>query len=229
MDEKPVNASRPRRTIVTLRLNTEEAMQGRTWLLLPEGSREQSCGLEYPLPSRREDLQILSAIPVPFGKLDAGALYIRRAIQALRTNLLRKQSALVDASRRENQIQGAQSKLLKTFKEARLQAQEALNQVKREAEKAVASLNDLFSLGREGIEGQMKAHLAGAEWQGEKVTGKDFRDCFRMVLQGVKGLGLPSEQRTYATEAVIQELAASLEDTRDTIALAPGPPDGKEQ
>ena len=82
----------------------------------------------------------------------------------------------------------------------------------------MAGLNDLFALGREGIERQMKAYLAGAEYQGEKIDGEAFRSCFRMVTQAVKGLGLPSDQRDKARDAVMEEVAKSVEATRSAIS-----------
>ena len=41
-----------------------------------------------------------------------------------------------------------------------------------------------------------------------------------MVTQAVKGLGLPSDQRKPATDAIMEELAASLKATREAVALS---------
>ena len=87
---------------------------------------------------------------------------------------------------------------------------------------SIASLTDLFSLARKGIDGQMRAHLDGKEWMGEKINARAFRECFRMVTQTVKGLGLPSEERTRAKSAIMDEVAEALKDTQETVALAPG-------
>ena len=50
---------------------------------------------------------------------------------------------------------------------------------------AIANLNDLFALGRRGIDGQMQAHLAGETWMGEEINARAFRELFRMVITGV--------------------------------------------
>ena len=82
-----------------------------------------------------------------------------------------------------------------------------------------------------------KAHLDGGVWphhedckpgecskkcKGEAVNGSAFRQCFRMVTQAVKGLGMPSDQKKPAEQAIVEEVAAALKATRETVALAPG-------
>jgi hypothetical protein len=186
--------------------------------LLPEGHRDQASGQIYPLPSRLQDLQILSTIFVKSAKIDSGCLYIRRAIAHLREQGKRKQSALLDIGTRVEKVQHAHEKYLQSVKHVKLEIQETLAGVKREAEQAIANLTDLFALGRKGIEGQMKAHLDGTEWHGEPIDAKAFRECFRMVTQAVKGLGLPSDQRDAAERVIVDELADALAATQDALS-----------
>jgi hypothetical protein len=101
------------------------------------------------------------------------------------------------------------------------EARAELDKVKQAAAESIASLTDLFSLGRKGISAQMQAHLQGSEWQGEKIDARAFRECFRMVSQAVKGLGLPNDQRTVATQAILDEVAAALDGTRDAASNDP--------
>ena len=208
--------------IADLRLDLDAANAGKTWLLLPEGFRDQECGLLYPLPSGRNELQKLAAIPIPLAKQDCGVIYLRRALKAFNGRQAKRQSATLDIAYKGRQAENVVRKVQVLAKELRAEARAAVEEVKQEAQKAVANLNDLFALGREGIDGQMKAHLAGENWHDEKVDAAAFRECFRMVTQAVKGLGLPSGQRDKAREAVMEEIAKSLEDTREAVALAPG-------
>lgn len=218
--EQKAPRGRSARTLESLKLDIEAAREGKTWLLLPDGYRAQEFGQTYPLPSRTTDLQVLSTIYVPKAKIDSGCLYIRRAIEKLRDQGRRKQSALMNMNTKVETVTHAHERYLARAKELRQEMMQAVEGVRAEAVKAVANLNDLFSLGREGIEGQMKAHLAGQDWKGEPISASAFRDCFKMVTQAVKGLGLPSSQRESAEKAIVEELAASIEATQDAVALA---------
>ena len=216
-------------TIVGLRLDLASAAAGKTWLLLPEGFRTNECGQLYPLPSARTDIQKLVAIPIPRNKRDCGTLYLKRALKEWKSRQEHRQSAALNSARVEQQVVKARDNFTMLTKELRAEARAAVDEVRAEAQKAVASLNDLFALGRQGIEGQMKAHIAGTEWQGEKIDAEGFRRCFRMVSQAVKGLGLPTEQRDRARDAVMEEFAASLKDTQEAVAMAPGAGEEKPQ
>ena len=223
MDEPtqgPKKGRGPTRTIESLQLNLEAARNGQTWLLLPEGHRDQESGQIYPLPSRLTDLQVLSTVFVKPTKMDSGCIYIRRALAHLREHGKRKQSALMDIGTRVEKVQHAHEHYLQSVKHVKQEIKETLEGVKREAEQAIANLTDLFALGRKGIEGQMKAHLEGAAWHGEPIDARAFRECFRMVSQAVKGLGLPSDQRPAAERVIVDELAAALEDTQDALSQA---------
>ena len=211
-----------RHTIASLRLDLDSAAKGKTWLLLPDGFRANECGNLYPLPSMRPDIQKLVAIPIPRRKKDCGVIYLKRALKEWRDSLEHRQSAALGAARAEQQVIKAKQNFTALTKELRAEAQAAVDAVRQEAQKAVASLNDLFALGREGIEGQMKAYIAGTEYQGERIDAEGFRRCFRMVSQAVKGLGLPTEQRDRARDAVMEEFAASLKDTQEAVAMSPG-------
>lgn len=191
-------------------------------MLLPEGFRDMNSARTYPLPSYTKDLRKLTQIPVVQGVRDSGTVYIKRAEAAWKRKASRKLSAVLDVERRRDEIKAQQNSLQRDMEACLKEAQAAANQVKAEAEKQIANLSDLFALGRQGIEGQMRAHLDGTVWQEEKISARDFRECFRMVSQAVKGLGLPSDQREKAREAVLQEVAEAAESTKEALALAPG-------
>ena len=213
-----------KRTIASLRLNIEAAMAGQIWLLLPEGFRDQDSGKTYPLPSLREDIQKLIVIPIPAGPKNSGVLYVKRAIAAFKTKQARRQSAMLDVNRRQEQIVHTQEKHTQLMKELRAEARAAVDTVREEVAKAAASLKDLFALGREGLDGQMKAHLSGTEWQGERIDARAFRECYRMVSQTVKALGIPSDQKESAERAIMEEAARAIESTRATLS-GEEPPD----
>ena len=197
-------------------------MAGRVCELLPEGFRTAEAAQDYPLPSGREEIQRLVSIPLSPSSSN-GNVYLRRAIKAFRMKQARRTSAVNDIAFRQKKIAVASYRLTREFKELRAEAQNAVDGVKQQAEQAIASLTDLFALGRRGLESQMQAHLGGSEWQGERISAAAFRDCFRMVTQAVKGLGLPSEQRGKAAEAIMEEVAASLDATREAVSLASWP------
>jgi hypothetical protein len=215
-------------TCKSLRLDLDAAMCGKTWLLLPEGHRDQQFGHVYQLPTRRSELQKLVSIPIPMYKRDAGTIYLRRALTSWKSRMAVKpvQKKLTEEMQRrlaqaQNSKEAFQWRLTEYANDARL----LVAQVHQEAEKAIASLTDLFALGREGLAGQMRAHLDGAEWQGERINASAFRNCFRMVTQAVKGLGLPSDQRVRAQAVIMEEAAEAIKATQDAVALAPGSPD----
>ena len=218
-------------TIKSLQLDLKAARAGRTWAMLPPAFRNQEDGGTYPLPTRRQELQILTTIYTPPNKKDAGCVYLRRAMAAFKKAQARTSSQILDLSHRRNAIETRQKDLILTMKQKTEEVKEATEKAKefiqKQAEEAVASMSDLFSLSRKGLDGQMQAHLAGEEWKKETITAHAFRECVRIVTQTVKGLGLPSEERTRSTEAINKEIADSLEGTRDALDLAPGSDDGE--
>ncbi len=239
MGIKPEPPTRPggHYTIKSLRLDTKSADAGKTWLLLPEGYRAQECGATYPLPARRRELHKLIGIYFPPNekKRDAGCIYLRRAHKKYKTLRHRAVSAVKDAEQRQWQVTKATEHFKEKMKALRSDAKMAIEEVREEAAKQIANLGDLFALGRQGLDGQMKAHLAGEVWphaagcrpgkcakecRGEPIDAAAFRSCFRMVTQAVKGLGLPSDQRKPASDAVMQELADAIRSTQETLALA---------
>lgn len=211
-----------RYTIANLRLNIEEAEAGRSWNLLPEGFRTVNAAKAYPLPTGAGQLQRLVNVPFDPGKTDSGVIYLGRAARRWRALRQRKISTVIDTDRSLQEVQVTHAELKNTIKGLEDEARAAVNQVKVEADRQIANLTDLFSLGRKGIEGQMRAHLDGKTWKEETISARDFRECFRMVSQAVKGLGLPSEQRDKAREAVMEEAAAAAQSTFEALALAPG-------
>jgi len=199
---------KPAHTIESLRLDIDSAMRGEIWKLLPDGFRDRTIAKTYPLPSLREELQKLVLIPIPNGKRDCGCVYLRRALRRL--------------SERHRRSAVLRGEIDRSIEKVRKETDRAVGKVQKKAQQAIASLGELFDLGRQGIEGQMKAHLTGEEWMGETIKAKHFRDCFRMVLQGVKGLGLPNDQRASAADAVMDQVAESLRETQETVSLGPG-------
>lgn len=221
-----MNTKRPTaRTIKGLRLDLDAARQGKTWLLLPEGFRHQDAGLTYPLPTKENDIREIGSLYITPHKRDAGCKYIRRAIIECRAiNKARRRGGLppvLDIGHREDQIKRRHREFDIRISELKKKARDAVKEVREEAQKASASLNELFTLGKKGLEGQMKAHLEGKEWQGEKINAVAFRGCFRLVSQAVKGLGLPSDDRDVATETIMEEVAEALKDTQETVEMAP--------
>jgi hypothetical protein len=212
-------------TIDNLRLDVKAAEEGRTWLLLPDGFRALECGKSYPLPSYQKDLRELALIVPPPGNVDAGVIYLRRAMSQFRKRRGRKVSALIETDRRSAELLVEHGRYRKQIDALKAEAEKAVDKVKAAANQQIANLSDLFALGRQGIEGQMRAHLDETKWKKETISARDFRECFRMVSQAVKGLGLPSEQRDKAREAVMEEAAAALQSTQEVLAMAPG---GKE-
>jgi hypothetical protein len=210
-------------TIRTLRLDIKAAEEGKTWKLLPEGFRDQDCGRTYPLPTRWREIQKIAAIYLPAHaeKRDCGCFYIRRAIREWTSRQEKKQSILLDLGRREQQITKRHEHFNEKAREREQEARDAVENVREEAKKAVASLTDLFALARKGIDGQMRAHILGAKWHGEKISAAGFRDCFRIVAQAVKGLGLPSDQRAKAEGAILEEAAAAIKAMKESLELSP--------
>ncbi len=206
-------------SIESLRLDMASAEQGKTWLLLPHGFRDRECAITYPLPTQRPDLQRISIIPLKRSAWDCGSVYIRRAMREFkrRPNTYNRAAKATDAhvERLETMHREYQSRL----DNLRTESRKAVDEVKEEAKQAIASLMDLFALGRKGIAGQMQAHLDGKEWQGEKIDAGAFRQCFRMVTQAVDGLGLPTEQRASASNAIMQQVAESIQSTQDTVSV----------
>ncbi len=214
--------SRNQYSISSLRLDLDSARAGKTWLLLPLGFRDQDSGGTYPLPGRFADIQKLAGISAPPSKNDSGCVYLNRCMKKFRMMQARRSSALHDIGRRHAAVEDSHRHYTLDMKALKKEARDAVEEVRVTAAESIASLTDLFSMGRQGLKGQMQAHLDGEEWQGEKVNNRAFRECFRMVTQAVKGLGLPSNERKKAEKAVLDEVAAALDETRKTLALAPG-------
>ena len=215
------------RTIKSLRLDLESARNGEQWKLLPPGFRDQPNGNTYPLPTGKEEVQIIASIYIPPHSRSCGATYVRRAIAEWKGRAQKRQSAIYDIALREQKIKRMQDNFALKASEQRARVRKEVERVKQEADLAIASLTDLFALGRRGIDAQMQAHLEGKEWQGETITARAFRECFRMVTQAVGNLRLPTGQRKQAEAVIMDEVAAALKDTQETVALAPGQTPGE--
>ena len=73
----------------------------------------------------------------------------------------------------------------------------------------------------------MRAYNDGEEIHGEKIDASGFRECFRIVTQAVKGLGLPSDQKKPAQQAILEQAAAAIKSTQETVSLATNPKEGE--
>lgn len=206
-------------TLASLRLNLEEARKGRTWLMFPEEYRDVRLALEYPLPTDIKELEKIATIPIKAKGRDCGCVYIKRAHRAWLERMEGTRNTALNIERAEHEAETAKKALDRQLAKLERKAAEAVQRVNDRAEAAIASLDALYDLGKQGMEGQMRAHLDGAEWQGEKIDAEAFRQCFRMVSQAVKGLGLPSKDRPRAREAILEEAAASLKATSEALAL----------
>ncbi len=206
-------------TIKTLRLNVEAALSGRAFNLMPLEFQAQECGKVYPLPTNIEECRQLCQIEIPYYGTDAGSVYLRRVRKRHKDLQRNRQSSSLDTEKRRHIIAQSSIKFKRAATEAERELAGLVDGVREEAEKASASLTSLFALGRRGIEGQMQAHLNGATWKEESINALAFRQCFQMVTQAVKGLGLPSDQKSNARDAVIEEYAAALKDTREAIKV----------
>lgn len=211
------------RTIVSLNLGYEDAMKGKVWALLPPGFRYTDAAEAYPVPNKFSDLMKLSAIPIAPNLRSPGVIYLKRCRKACTEFAKRRQSALLDLSNRRANAKTAYDNYRHDMLELREKMKAEKNRVRQTAEECIASLNDLFKLGRRGLDGMMRAHLEGSAWQGETINAAAFRQCFGMITAAVKGLGAATgDQKTSAREAALEEVAASLEDTQAALAMAPG-------
>lgn len=213
-------------TCQDLRLDLESAEAGRTWLLLPEGHRAYEAAKVYPLPNNLNELRRLAIIPPPTTRSDSGCVYLRRALEKYQAISKSKRIGPIDVEAKIARVEEASRNHERILADLAKDATEAVDKVKTEIEKATASLKELFDLGKRGLEGQMLAHLKGEHWQGELIDGDAFRECFRLVSQAVKGLGMPSsDDARKSREAIIEEYARALGDTREALDMSPGAPE----
>ncbi len=208
------------RTITNLRLDMESAKAGKTWLLLPDGFRDSKCAKTYPLPARGSEIFKIASIYVQPYKRDSGSMYIKRALKKHKQLQQRRQGVEQEIGRNGQKVADLTRNYKSKMKCLRKDAVAAVDDVREAATEAIASLTDLFSLGRKGLAGQMEAHLNGKKWMGEKIDARAFRESFRMVAQSVGKLGLPSAERKRARESVVKEVAAALAATQDAVALS---------
>ena len=213
------------RSIKGLRLDLAAARRGDTWLLLPEGYRDQDSGDTYPLPTQFRDIDRLAKILIPRNKQDSGCRYLRRAGKRYKEKWTVRQANASTIDRVNHELTDTQSRYNRKLRNLAAEARASTDAVKEVASECIASLDDLFSLGRKGIAGMMKAHLTGEKWQGEEIKSAAFRNCYRMVAQTVKALGLPTGERGKARGAVLEQVAASIKATKEAVAMAPAEPD----
>lgn len=213
-------------TIKSLALSPEEARNGKTWKLLPPGFRAQEHGSTWPMPARTRELGLIAKIQVPEHKTDSGCVYIRRCRRELeRRHMLaadRARELRLKAMTPEERLQ-VDEEYARTLDKAVHDATRRINQevdgIREVCEKAAASLDELFELGRRGVEGQMRAHLEGDDWQEEKISAAAFRDCFKMVTGAVTKMGVPTGQEKKARDAIFHEISAAEDDLKESLAL----------
>ena len=221
-ENKTTKTKKVWKTIKSLRLDLQAARDGRTWELLPPGFRDQESGKTYPLPTRTIELQELSTVFIPPRKLDCGCFYLHRAIKEWKRRMVAKGSALQDVTRQQKRLNRKSEDFVKATNKELEKVREASEKAQAVAAKACASLADLFDLGREGLEKQMRAYLDNEKVNNHPISNSAFRDCFRMVTQAVKGLGIPSDQKPAAEAAIEKEFAEGIKRTRAAQGLAPG-------
>ena len=214
-------------TLKSLSINIEAAQSGRIWNLLPPDVRDSRDKIrDYPLPDSTKELEILVAIPIPAKGQRAVYIYLKRA----KAEWDRRYRLKVDV--RETMDEAVttagdlERKFQKQMSELERRANQAVVSVEKQAEKAIASLDELFKLGRQGIESQMRAYVENTTINGEEINASAFRQCFKIVAGTVKGMGLPSDQKPIARQAVMKELADSFRATEAAVAMAK-PTDGE--
>jgi len=197
-------------TIDNLRLDPQKAIDGKTWLLLPDGFRDAASGKHYPMPTQLGELRIIASIPIKMAKKDSGTAYIRRCETEWKRRQSRRTSAVLDT----------EQKLEQFINNAKSEVKNAVDEVREEAQRASASMTDLFSLGRRGIKEQMEAYLADVELHGEKINHAGFRQAFQMAAQVVKSLGLPDVEKKNAREAILEQAAEAIRGTQEAASLS---------
>ena len=67
------------------------------------------------------------------------------------------------------------------------------------------------------------------KWKEEKITATAGRQLATIVMGGVKAFGLQTDQKESAKEAIaLEEAAANIKASRETVELGPGPTDETE-
>ena len=207
-------------TIDNLRLDPQKAIDGKTWLLLPDGFRDAASGKHYLMPTQLGELRIIASIPIKMAKKDSGTAYIRRCETEWKRRQSRRTSAVLDTEHKQDQIAQTHKKLEQFINNAKSEVKNAVDEVREEAQRASASMTDLFSLGRRGIKEQMEAYLADVELHGEKINHAGFRQAFQMAAQVVKSLGLPDVEKKNAREAILEQAAEAIRGTQEAASLS---------
>ena len=224
---KPTRTGGRGHTIKSLRLDLKEVEQGRPWNLLPIGFHGVGVGKSYPLPSSLQELEKLAYLPAFPGKLNSGSVYLRRAKNEYKRRLTRKSSLANEVSSHAEKVKRVQENFIAKSEFLRGQMHEARDSVRIEAEKIkaemAASVSDLYETAKGELGKQLEAAKLGNDYHGEKITAKAVRECYRLILQTVKGLGLPSTDDDEARDTVEKELADAIRGIQETVSIAPGP------
>lgn len=226
MDDYPARENAGKgHTIKSLRLDINEAKQGRAWNILPDGFRGKGVGHSYPLPSSTVELERISYMPLIAGKRDSGTVYIRRIKTEYKRRIARKASLANDVSCRTEKVKRVQENFIAKSAFLCGQMHEARDSVRIEAEKIkaemAASVSDLYETAKGELGKQLEAAKEGNTYHGEKITAKAVRECYRLILQTVKGLGLPSVDEDGARETIDKELADAIRGIQENIVVIP--------
>ena len=107
-----------------------------------------------------------------------------------------------------------------TITKAEAQVAQALSEFQLKAAEATASLTDLYSLAKSGLEKVMKGYVSGEAVNEQAITTSEFTNAAGKVLSQVAklGAGLDPEGKVEAEDAVFEE----FERTRERVARSSG-------
>ena len=218
--EYPVMPELEVRTIATLNLNVVAAEEGKLYLLLPEGFRQ--AGKVYPLPKVVGELARVGALSLPRfgakGKSLGASAYIKRCREEYGRKVMRRRGAPEEAVVRG--VKDRVGDVNKSITEAEAQIAQAVSEFQLKAVEATASLTDLYSLAKSGLEKVMSGYLKGVGEDEEPITTAEFTNAAGKVLSQVAklGAGLDPEGKVEAEDAVFEE----FEKTRERVARSSG-------
>ena len=215
---------RPRvhHTIESLRLDMEQAENGRPWFILPPDVRGiDRCGDTYPLPKELADLKRVAEVKIPGNKQrDMGCRYIYRARRAVKNRLtsISLAGAVGKLQEADEIVKDFRHKALK----ARSEMQEALKGVREAARETLVTMQDLGAEFKAGMMEIAKAYRSGGQLNGKEVTTSQFIDAAGKVFTHTRGMaqGVLDDATKGESEAeVMSELARA---SRERLKKAQG-------
>jgi hypothetical protein len=189
--------------------------------LLPDGYRKQ--GNIYPLPETVEELARLAALSLPRGRMSPHSLtgsvcYLKRC-RAEYERRVKCKRARPDLEVVEG-VKERVAEATKVITRAEAEVAAALSEFQLKAAEATASLTDLYSLAKSGLEKVMKGYVTGQEVNDQAITTSEFTNAAGKVLQQVAklGAGLAPEDK----EAAEAEVFAEFDKTRERLVRSSG-------